>query len=80
MLTPQENFEMRLQREHELEAELYLAGEKVRPGTYRQIGGERQVLLEYEDFLPASLDGKVACYTRVCDTWEQLSGQAVVKA
>ena len=71
---------MRLQRDNDLEVELFLAGEKVRPGTYRQIGGGRQVLLEYEDFLPASLDGKVACYARVCDTWEQLSGQAVVEA
>jgi hypothetical protein len=68
------------QRERELDDELFLAGEKVRPGTYRQIGGERQVQLEQEDFLPASLDGRVACYMRVHDTWEQLSRHAVVKA
>ena len=70
---------MRPHRERELDDELFLAGEKVRPGTYRQIGGVRQVLLEYDDFLPASLDGRVACYMRVQDTWEQLSSRAVVK-
>jgi len=65
-------------KDRELDDELFLAGEKVRPGTYRQVGGVRQVLLEQEDFLPASLDGRVACYTRVQDTWEQLSREAVV--
>ena len=71
---------MRSHRERELEEELFLAGERVRPGTYRQIGGIRQVKLEQDDFLPASLDGRVACYMRVQDTWEQLSNRAVVKA
>ena len=52
--------------------ELYLAGEKVPSGVYRQIGGNREVRLEKEDFLPASLDGRVACYMRVNMTWEQL--------
>ncbi len=51
--------------------DLYLAGEKARPGTYRQIGGSREVRLETEDFLPASLDGRVACYVRVDYTWAQ---------
>jgi hypothetical protein len=67
------------QTERELDDELFLAGERVRPGTYRQVGGARQVSLEKEDFLPASLDGRVACYMRIQDTWEQLSRQAVVK-
>ncbi|MCW3055780.1 MAG: hypothetical protein JWN14_4950, partial [Chthonomonadales bacterium] len=31
--------------------DLFLAGEKVRPGVYRQIGGDREVKLEREDFL-----------------------------
>jgi hypothetical protein len=53
--------------------ELYLAGEKVLPGVYRQIGGDRLIRLEKEDILPASLDGKVACYLRVDSTWRQLS-------
>ncbi|HZO91797.1 MAG TPA: hypothetical protein VFB38_26000 [Chthonomonadaceae bacterium] len=52
--------------------ELFLAGEKVRPGIYRQVGGGREVHLEQEDFLPASLDGRVACYKRVKNTWAQI--------
>jgi hypothetical protein len=67
---------MRQRRDHEFsEDELFLAGEKVRPGTYRQVGGEREVLLEQEDFLPASLDGRVACYMRVNNTWAEMSSQ-----
>lgn len=53
--------------------ELFLAGEKVLPGTYRQVGGGREVRLEKEDVLPASLDGRVACYQRVSYTWAQIS-------
>jgi hypothetical protein len=68
------------QNHRELDDELFLAGEKVRPGMYRQVGGARQILLEQEDFLPASLDGRVACYTRVNETWEQMSRQAVVES
>ena len=56
--------------------ELFLAGERVPSGTYRQLGGAREVRLENEDYLPASLDGRVACYTRVSHTWSQISQQA----
>ena len=70
---------MRTHKEREMDEELFLAGEKVRPGTYRQVGGMRQVLLEHEDFLPASLDGRVACYMRVHNTWEELSRAALFK-
>ena len=58
--------------------ELFLAGEKVLPGTYRQVGGGREVRLEKEDVLPASLDGRVACYQRVSNTWAQISERALV--
>ncbi len=50
--------------------ELFLAGERVPQGIYRQIGADREVKLEHEDFLPASLDGRVACYTRIRHNWE----------
>lgn len=60
--------------------ELYLAGEKVLPGIYRQVGGGREIRLDKEDFLPASLDGRVACYMRVKNTWGQMSDQAVARA
>lgn len=53
--------------------ELFLAGQKVRPGLYRQLGSGREVCLETEDVLPASLDGRVACYMRIQNTWSQLS-------
>jgi hypothetical protein len=55
--------------------ELFLAGEKVMPGIYRQIGGGREIRLDTEDFLPASLDGRVACYMRVRNTWAQMSSE-----
>jgi hypothetical protein len=44
---------------------IYLAGEYVQPGLYRRIGGKLEVKLARPDYLPASLDGRVACYTRV---------------
>ena len=67
------------QNESEIGNEFYLAGEKVRPGLYRQIGGGREIRFDKEDILPASLDGRVACYMRVY-TWAQLSAQAVMHA
>ena len=56
--------------------ELFLAGEKVLPGTYRQIGGGREIRLDAEDILPGSLDGRVACYMRIHNTWAQVSRQS----
>lgn len=47
------------------DADIYLAGQKAPAGTYRQIDCEREVVLDKEDVLPGSLDGKVACYARV---------------
>jgi len=52
--------------------EVFLAGERVPSGVYRQIGGSREVRLDHEDFLPASLDGRVACYMRVHPTWQDI--------
>ncbi len=59
--------------------EVYLAGEKVLPGRYKQMGGEREVLLEAEDILPASFDGRVAVYMRVNQTWGEIAQHAVVR-
>ncbi len=55
--------------------ELFLAGERVPSGIYKQIDGGREIEIKGEDFLPASLDGRVACYMRVNNTWSQLSQQ-----
>ncbi len=52
--------------------ELFLAGERVPSGIYRQVGNGREVRLESEDTLPASLDGRVACYLRIANTWSQI--------
>ena len=56
--------------------EIYLAGEKVPSGVYKQLGGGREIKLDKEDFLPASLDGRVACYMRIYNTWQQLQQRA----
>ena len=54
------------------EGEIFLAGERVPPGAYREIAGPRMVVLDHEDYLPASLDGRVACYERMRYTWGQI--------
>ena len=54
--------------------ELFLAGERVPSGVYKQIGGGgREIKLSHDDFLPASLDGRVACYMRVHKLWSQVN-------
>lgn len=60
-----------------VEGDFYLAGERVALGIYKQVGGSRQLCLDHEDSLPASLDGHVACYRRVQFTWGQI--QAVIE-
>jgi hypothetical protein len=56
--------------------EIYLAGERVRPGLYRQVGSPREIRLDREDNLPASMDGRVACYVRIDHTWAQIQQAA----
>lgn len=51
--------------------ELYLAGQQVVAGLYREIESGREIHLAEEDFLPASLNGRVAAYVRVRHTWAQ---------
>ena len=58
---------------HDQNDGLYLAGQRVNPGRYKQVGSGRSVVLEKEDVLPASLDGRVACYQRVNNTWDEIS-------
>jgi hypothetical protein len=52
--------------------EVYLAGEWVSSGTYKQVGSNREIWVEDEDVLPASIDGRVACYRRV-QTWARVN-------
>jgi hypothetical protein len=51
--------------------ELYLAGERVPPGRYKQVEGRRIITLDHEDILPARLDGCVARYVRILPDWGQ---------
>lgn len=60
--------------------EVYLAGEKVLPGVYRQVGSVREICLDSEDILPGSLDGRVACYMRINYTWAQMTRQHALQA
>lgn len=50
--------------------ELYFAGQQVGPGKYKQLDRDNYIHLECEGVLPVTLDGQVACYTRV-----QLTGE-----
>ena len=51
--------------------DLLLAGQHVEPGLYREIGTGRAVSIEQEGVLPATLNGRVACYVRIANTWAQ---------
>ena len=57
--------------ESEDEDRVYLAGQRVPAGIYRQVGTPREIILETEDYLPASLDGCVACYQHIINRWQQ---------
>lgn len=49
--------------------EIYVAGTVAPAGTYQMVGGNLIFVLEEEGYLPASLDGRVACYEPVRRTW-----------
>ena len=50
--------------------EIFLAGERVESGEYVQIGTGRVIRLPDAGHLPASLDGRVACYIRSNNAWK----------
>lgn len=58
----------------ENEPALFLAGHVAPAGVYRMFGHTREVHLEIEGILPASLDGSVAVYQRRGTTWEEHQG------
>jgi len=58
--------------------EIYLAGEHVAAGTYRQVPDGREILLDKQDFLPATHDGRVACYVLVRHLWSNGGIQTAV--
>jgi hypothetical protein len=62
------------------EHELFLAGgEPVPPGRYKQLDGPHVIELDHEDVLPAALDGRVTCYTRI-QTWNDIQQSNVSSA
>jgi hypothetical protein len=52
-----------------LPGEVHLAGERAASGTYVQVDSGRWVHLAEEGYLPASMDGHVACYVRMDHAW-----------
>jgi hypothetical protein len=52
---------------------LFTAGQRVACGRYHELNSGRIITLETDDTLPASLDGRVACYVRLPATWAELA-------
>ena len=50
-------------------SDLYLAGERVPAGIYHEVESGREIQLETEGYLPATLDGRVAAYVSILYTW-----------
>lgn len=57
-------------------ANVFTAGHMARPGDYRHLESGLVVHLEADDYLPASLDGQVACYVLINSTVLQSSVDA----
>ncbi len=55
----------------EEETPLFLAGHAAPAGTYCQVETGREVRLEREGILPATLDGRIAVYQRHQATWAE---------
>ena len=54
---------------------IYLAGELAPAGLYQRIGTSHTIRLIHQDYLPATLDGRVACYARLHSLWSERSKQ-----
>ena len=52
---------------------LFTAGQRVPGGRYRELESGRMIILDTDDTLPASLDGRVACYVRLSPGWAKLA-------
>ena len=57
------------------DAPLFVAGHSAPAGTYRLVETGREVSLDQEDILPATLDGHIAVYERRPPTWAELKGR-----
>jgi len=65
---------MRTDLPPENEPALFLAGHIAPAGVYHMFGRKREVRLDVEGILPASLDGRVAVYQRRGTTWAERRG------
>src|SRR5579884_2430552 len=61
----------RLAHEEAYPDSIYIAGDRVPSGIYRELGTGREIELAEDGVLPASLDGRVAAYACVEYTWKQ---------
>jgi hypothetical protein len=50
-----------------------LPGELAKSGTYRELNSGRIIVLDKDELLPSSLDGRVACYIRIPPVWGRLA-------
>jgi hypothetical protein len=73
-LTGDRTMEARMNDELQDE-EVLLAGHGTRAGVYRELGTGRLVILEQDDVLPATLDGRIACYVPISHTWAQINAR-----
>jgi len=53
--------------------ELYLSGEPVSSGTYREVGTDRQIQIEQGDRLPPAPDGSATAYVCLNYIWKSLA-------
>jgi hypothetical protein len=56
----------------EADERLYLAGQTVGAGTYREIRSGREVVITTRGTLPATFDGRVAEYVRRTPVWAEI--------
>ena len=60
--------------------EIYLAGEFVSRGSYKNVASGRLLILREDSRLPGSLDGRVACYLRLSHSWGDFAESRSVRA
>ncbi len=53
----------------ESQERMFYAGQLVSPGTYQQLETHRIIQLDKTDYLPGSLDGRVATYALISSYW-----------
>ena len=52
---------------------IFLAGELAPAGLYQRLGTSHTLRLAEQDYLPATFDGRVACYVRIHPQWSEIT-------